>query len=518
MADRYLSEVFDIDKEVATFGNKLFLIAGVGAGKSKFVTKYLASKGSVLFVTSRKAKVEADIANSTFSGTYRDNFNNNQLLVTNAKLASMVHKISNTHLQEIDDFIDHFDYIVIDEVHSLAADSIFAPSSGPVLSFMEYAANKGKVVIAMTGTPDPIEYYFRDNNWAIRDYRDDCVYLHPQQVEIISKRSVLKTIILHLGKSKIVYFANKTNSITQLCKLLINDEHISANKISVIVARSREKEYMESLKSFSSNHGEIIETESQKTYESIINEECIPDACHILFATSTLKEGLNFNNEKIVMICENHLLSNLIQYWGRARLRECMVYIVADSQDHESKRNELIYEYACSKEVIAANEFMQERILSPHNALSNLEKEKFVEYVEASNQYLYFDFISLCFKVLHLRYNEEQRILQSHNWKEILFAHCRKYGITHFDWTSRALWEEALLRMADMKLKSFANSKERTLILTALYYVYGIEAKQLESINVLLAQYHAPVRLDDHKETKGEFRNKHYWQLVKYQN
>ena len=65
-SEKFLSDVFDIDEFVNRGGKKIFLIAGVGAGKSTWVKKVLANKGSVLFVTSRRAKVDEDEANSKF--------------------------------------------------------------------------------------------------------------------------------------------------------------------------------------------------------------------------------------------------------------------------------------------------------------------------------------------------------------------------------------------------------------------------------------------------------------------
>ena len=43
---------------------------------------------------------------------------------------------------------DNSIFMRIDEVHSLAADSTFADSSFCVLSFMEYAVEKGKIVVS----------------------------------------------------------------------------------------------------------------------------------------------------------------------------------------------------------------------------------------------------------------------------------------------------------------------------------------------------------------------------------
>lgn len=70
---KYISEVFDIDEQIRKYGNKIMLIAGVGSGKSTWVKEVLSQKGNVLFVTSRRAKVEEDIANSCFS-SFRKEF------------------------------------------------------------------------------------------------------------------------------------------------------------------------------------------------------------------------------------------------------------------------------------------------------------------------------------------------------------------------------------------------------------------------------------------------------------
>lgn len=70
---KYIKDVFDIDQYTGNGITKIFLIAGVCSGKSTYVKEVLAQKGSVLFVTSRKAKAEADINNSTFSDVMKWN-------------------------------------------------------------------------------------------------------------------------------------------------------------------------------------------------------------------------------------------------------------------------------------------------------------------------------------------------------------------------------------------------------------------------------------------------------------
>lgn len=76
---KYISDVLDIDKLIEEYGNKIMLIAGVGSGKSTWVKDVLTQKGNVLFITSRRAKVDEDIAHSCFNkmNIYIDKYKEN---------------------------------------------------------------------------------------------------------------------------------------------------------------------------------------------------------------------------------------------------------------------------------------------------------------------------------------------------------------------------------------------------------------------------------------------------------
>ncbi len=114
--DKFLSEVFDIDREVEKYGNKIFLIAGVGAGKSSWVKNVLANKrgaqGNTLFITSRRAKVDEDIEQSTFNSRLNSNDPGSfsRTLVTNSKLAYFLMEIclkeENKNNALVDKFLD----------------------------------------------------------------------------------------------------------------------------------------------------------------------------------------------------------------------------------------------------------------------------------------------------------------------------------------------------------------------------------------------------------------------------
>lgn len=122
---KYVSDVFDIDEQIEKYGNKIMLIAGVGSGKSTWVKDILSKKGSVLFVTSRRAKVDEDIKNSCFSAFHKTYLGQSETLITNAKLANI---LENAHVDSemtVDDFLYSYDYIVVDEVHSFYGNRLY---------------------------------------------------------------------------------------------------------------------------------------------------------------------------------------------------------------------------------------------------------------------------------------------------------------------------------------------------------------------------------------------------------
>ena len=62
----HIKDIFDIDKTIMEHGKKILLLGGVGSGKSTWVTEVLTKKGRVLFITSRKAKVQEDTKGTCF--------------------------------------------------------------------------------------------------------------------------------------------------------------------------------------------------------------------------------------------------------------------------------------------------------------------------------------------------------------------------------------------------------------------------------------------------------------------
>lgn len=507
----HISDVFDIDKTVEKYGNKIFLISGVGSGKSTWVKDVLSKKGRVLFITSRKAKVLEDTHCSCFSETFKWHTSDNQTLITNAKLAKLVERISEDYQKDLDDFIEMFDYIVVDEVHSIATDSTFAKYCPSVLSFIEYVANKGKIIVTMTGTPEPIEGYFKEKHWHIIDYRNRCVYIHPRKIVLTSKKAIFSKVKDNWNVNKMIYFANSTGAMIELCNKLLEEDNIQPEEIGLIVSKGREKEFGEKLaKKISQKRYEIIKKTSDEIYQNIVEHNSIPDQCKILFSTSTLKEGIDIKNDNLVMFCENHILSNLIQFFGRARGYNSTVYVIEDVADHTVQNLETLYNYGCDEEVKAANAFYNNVI--KNSVFSEIEKLELIGHIQ-DNPYIYFDYIENRFRIFSIRFYEEKRVMNNFSWKADLLHHCEKYNISYFGCQDmKGLMTEALQIMCDRKMEIPIEQKET--ILNALKWAFKITDEKPININKKLAEEKLPYRLLNGKWNSGEKRNKSYWKFI----
>lgn len=517
----HLSDVFDIDRAVEEHGKKLVVVAGTGAGKSTWVKEVLTQKGRVLFVTSRKIKVKADTEASCFSEVFKWGTEDNQTLITNAKLAYLIRNIVEDTRHDIEEFLNHFDYIVIDEVHSIATDSAFADSCPHVLSFIEYAVEKGKTVIAMTGTLEPMKWYFQQKKWKILDYTSKCKYVHPRKVYLAHLYDVEKIVMDNWGKRKIIYFVNRTDTIHETIEKLLDKEIVQADKVAAIVSKSKEKKFLSELVNhLGKETASAIKETTRITYDSIVQTNDIPNECNMLFSTSALKEGIDILNEDVVMICENHIMTNLIQFFGRVRGKGTEVYITKDSIDHPVNSWLLIGEYAAKHEQHSANAFLTERIMSDKNVQAGKaekQKEEFIRYIEEKNPYIYFDYVFDRFRVFKARMMEELRLEDSRSsWKKELSRHCHRYGISKDETPDLRKYIRDLLAfvVADGKSSSKRFGESRDAVMRLIQFGYNIKAKQWNKMNDELKAKNAPIRILSRTETKVEHRDENYWMLV----
>lgn len=526
--DKYLSDVLDIDDIIQKYGNKILIVAGVGAGKSTWVKNVLAKKpaaeGNVLFITSRRAKVNQDIKGSLFDDRLRMDEKRPvwRTLVTNSKLAYFMmdlclNKKDNDHAL-LNQFLDRYKYIVIDEVHSLATDSVFAHSSFNILSFIEYAVGLGKNVIAMTGTPQPIMNYFIKHKWFKLDLTKQCKYVKPLKINKVMEDGVDRQIKAELSAGrKVVYFVNSVNQIQGFCERLTKktgESIVEPQNMAIIVAQNRKEELDDQLKEIlSDRYKEVIDT-SVKTYSSIIDQQRIPDFCKILISTSTLREGIDILNDNVTVICENHILSNIIQFAGRTRLGNSVFYIVSDKAQHRVILDEILYNYACQDELNAANHFYETNMTGEVSA--DLKKQ-LIEHVER-NKYIRFNYIQQKFMIDQIRYEEEKRIIASQAaWESDLKEYCDYYGIINF-YMSAAEKKKLILESLEILFnhgRKLFDQDERNNLCQILYSMLGFDQiyKQPKTINQRLIEY--GYQISSIRGTKGEERNKTYWTIQK---
>jgi len=400
-----LSQVLE-DYDLNEYGNKICIVAGVGAGKNYWVEHVLAKEASVLLITSRKAVADQTEANDTGFMSYVSSVPIQQAVVyTHAKLGKLIrNSISPEGL-----FWDkhHFDYIVVDEAHCLVTDSTYANSVFHLWTFIEAALRENSKVILMSATIAPIKRKLESLGWNIRDLTDKCISVKPKNVSIISKMQAMQELKRTNSKNKALYMSTSaTRIVTGLLKEL-NQNQIDINKMACIMSDGRKNELL------SNSPKELAK--SDKCYSSIIQAEILPDEIDILLCTSRLREGVNIkdNNIKMVFI-ESHNSIDVFQFIGRLRNEAENVYIIDDAkQNKPDKYAELDAAYCSEMELKNANLYL-DKLLTKHklnshgkshqNNYQNKHIKLFVDYIEKRFGYIRYNHFSNKFKFYNQRF------------------------------------------------------------------------------------------------------------------
>ena len=164
MGNKYLSEVIEEHKKEILGDNSLVLItAGVGAGKNTWIQNYLTqeldSSETILFITSRKLIKEQMLKDSSFSDdiNFCSAFKYNYV-ITHHKLKTYfkdyqsLERLKNLNIK----------YLIIDEVHSLIADSTYTDTAFYLYELINYfSITKGIKVICLSATTKEVEPFFK---------------------------------------------------------------------------------------------------------------------------------------------------------------------------------------------------------------------------------------------------------------------------------------------------------------------------------------------------------------------
>lgn len=392
---KHVSDVLTIE-ELNKHGNRIGIVAGVGAGKNHWVEYVLSEQYRVLFITSRAiVRKEATRKNLKKDGwvkqahncLYTDGKLNHYVILTNAGFVKALKEAENMNAFLED--MEKFDYVVIDEVHSIVTDSTFTDSGFYIWNFITLL-KKAKVIL-MSATAEILSDGLDQRGFAKVDLTKECVNLKPENITIISKKTAERMLEEYDENNKAVYFANSATAIYSEYIKKHSETNTNSGVIACIIASSRENEL----------DGELAEIMKDCTTEIIENNK-IPDDVKILFATSTLKEGANINDSRVKdVFAETHYIYDLIQYAGRIRSGIKNLFIIDNAQQHTNKYdreivdfqraiiprlNDEVYQMS-ARESICLNE---DRIVLKNPLLID-KRSKFIKYYEGKHEFIKFD-------------------------------------------------------------------------------------------------------------------------------
>ena len=342
MGNNYLSEVLKGQDIIAEASQRICIISGVGSGKNRFVENELVQYGNILYISSRRAKVNEILENNLCSDKIQWEKETSDIVsVTNYGIERMVQNKKFGHnLREI---INHFDFVVVDEAHSLLTDATYADSSFHVFAFIEYViAQYPKIkVILMTGTPEPIERYLTQKGYTIFDKRDECIHVLPKVIRVINKDFAFECIGKMPDDEKTVYYSNSATQIVSGDKSLVKrlcEMDFTSDEIGICVSEQSAKRLKKEYKG--------LKEKCAQTKEAILKKRMLPEKCRILLTTSCLKEGVNIENDNIkIAFCESHVPSEIQQFAGRIRKGLDVLYIIFDARQHLVTDDELHQHY-----------------------------------------------------------------------------------------------------------------------------------------------------------------------------
>lgn len=394
----FLADIIDFQRDIKPY-NLILIHAGVGAGKNTW-TKQLAEQGyHVLVITSRA--ITANVQAQKLSADRRIDFNNlhnlnnchsqknntsGRIVCTNADIEHYVKEKfdpndPNTHIW------NSFDFIILDEAHSLVTDASFADSPFHVLTFLDYAhkCNPSCRIILMTGTPEPIESLIHIwDNIHILDFFDKCNHIEPKTVTLIPMHFAISQIINSLKNGeRLIYFANSIGQIARCVKEL-QKHNIPEADIGITFNESNKDErFPKSL------------IEKRTRIQTALEEtELVPDDVKILFSTIKNKEGININNKDITtMYAESHQAAALTQMVGRVRNGLSDLYIIFNAADHPilSNRYQEELELKC---VNAANETLENYSCLPAAPTETPHKIKVISTAEKIFYFVRFNYLT----------------------------------------------------------------------------------------------------------------------------
>ena len=362
--------VLNYDRDIKGH-NLIRLYAGVGAGKNGWAQKLAKEGNRVLLITSRantadvqskklKAKRHLRLedimdANDSWGETALDHVS-----CTNSDIEKYVNEKykesdPSTHLWHL------FDYVILDEAHSVTLDASFSEAPFYVVCFLKqlHKINPDCHIIFMTATQEPLDWLFdseadRSKVHSI-DLFNTCIHLEPDNVRLYPKYSAIKSMIKFWEKGKkAIYFAN---SISSICSCIERLKRAGVPEEDIGIA------YRD--KSGDQKFSQTLLDNKARVKASLLEIERLPDDIKIFISTTTNKEGVSIENEDIsVMFSESCQIAELVQMAGRIRsgLKDlCVIYDAAQHKNAMTQFECLVERNCLSAVRKATDEYLQKR-------------------------------------------------------------------------------------------------------------------------------------------------------------
>lgn len=543
---KYLSEVLDANYFAESPNNKFCIVSGVGSGKNYFINNELSKYGNIIYVSSRRAKVNELLLEDICKEEININYLDTVFTTTNYGIELLVkNKRFDTGLKNV---ASYFNYIVIDEAHSLLTDASFTDSSFHLFSFINYfTTNYPKMkIILMTGTPEPIErIILKEYDYEIIDKRDECINVIPQSIQIISKNTAINKIKSLPKEEKTIYYSNSAKKMISgeksLLNLLCKDNDFKKCEISFCMNDEKAKD-------LNKISPEIdLEKESSQIKEYLCQNNKLPDEKRVLFTTSTLKEGVNIKDDKIkVAFCESHLLSDIQQFAGRVRNGLNTLYIISDAPQHNITEGELNtirlkFYYQVKEDIIKhTNTFLNDQIKNTTTpiywlmgyeegsidlfslyegdysiaSMGNSAISDFIKLIESDNDHIRFNYLNGEFEFYKNRIAEQVRIhknLKGNKWLDVLkkFADSQNIHFVDLSLDDNIDTESITTYLKGMEQKKLTDEDKKQFLSYLTKLLLLNPNVKTKTINNKLASLKIPFQINGGVTTQKEKKNRY---------
>lgn len=303
----------------------------------------------VLFLTSRKSTKHQQLSNKNTIQAIPDDFSNNLFEFEKTNRNNKI-RVATAHqfgswvkndLIKINPKI-----IILDELHSIISETIFADDLLYVIEFLKEYYND-IIKIGLTATPQFLFDYIEDDilKFRVVDKNLNSKYKCNNIKAFIRGQadSILKQIKPKINsKNKVIFY---TQSAKQCYKL--SQEY--GEKSSFLISDYNETKIDEK------KLVDIMNEQGVKEY--ILKNEKFPDNIDIIFINSACREGMNIKDKNVkTIICESVDMITIEQILGRIR-NDLEEFIVVCNYNHFEKVNKNIKDFLQFAEELSKAEY-----------------------------------------------------------------------------------------------------------------------------------------------------------------